>query len=119
MNDVLPVALQCGISKKEFMHMTLTDVYMVIEADQKNKEDSVKMQEFYAWQQGRYFMEAVSATVINCLAQPKEPYEYPHNPLISDEEYEKMVEEHELKKMIAAEEAYIALHKSHGLKVPD
>ena len=97
--------------------MTLTDVYDVIRADQKRKEEEIKYQEFLAWQQGRYIMDAISSTVINCLAQPKEPFEYPHNPYISDEEYEKIREEAELKRMLAAEEAYIAVHKSHGLKV--
>lgn len=98
------------------MHMTLKDVYDVIDADQKKKKDEIEYQEYLAWQSGMYIMEAISATLGNWLCQPKEPFKYPENPFKPKETEEERIER-ELKQMIANEEAYIAVHKSHGLKV--
>lgn len=81
--------MKAGIKYKEFMHMTLTELYAELEGYSKRQTDLVEMIEYSAWLFGIYSSHAIQCTVGNSQWFHKkgaEPNKYPDNPLLKSKE---------------------------------
>lgn len=74
LEDVYPTSIKCGMTKEEFFHSTLTDVYMRITAYRDREEAEAQKLEYLAWLAGVY-----NTTGIGTLFSEKA--KYPESPL--------------------------------------
>lgn len=74
MDEMLPEALKCNISYKEFFHMTPSEIYKTEKAFWENKKQEHELMEQSAWLNGYYVLAAIGT------AFSKKHAEYPENP---------------------------------------
>lgn len=72
------MAIECGMTKKEFLHSTPHDVNVFIDAYNKKQENEIRLLELSAWKNGLYVLEAI-ATAFD------EKHTYPENPLLKEQ----------------------------------
>lgn len=75
MEDILPRAIDAGLSEKDFFRMTPQAVYRVLESHTNRLKRESDMYEQHAWLTGQYVLAAIST------AFGKHHNDYPDNPL--------------------------------------
>lgn len=75
LNDIYPIAVRAGMSKREFFHSTMHDVNVRIEAFGKSQEETVKRLEYHSWLTGMYVMHSISCNFSKKATYPKNPIE--------------------------------------------
>ena len=65
--------MQIGITKYEFMHATLNDINIRIEAYRKEQEEQLKRIEYQSWLTGMYVTHSIACAFNKHSKYPKNP----------------------------------------------
>lgn len=84
----MPQVLMLGISYKEFWELNPHIVNILVNAETKKQKAELRKQNALCHLQGRYFAEALLATVGNMLSSKGKKFEYPDEPYTLNFEYE-------------------------------
>ena len=96
LEELLPMAEECGITYQEFMHMTPLAIRLQIEGFWKRRKNDWEKAEYQSWLTGYFTMNAVGTNI-------SKKVKYPDNPLnkqemivdISDMDEEEITKVHE------------------------
>jgi hypothetical protein len=80
-------AYKLGISWEDFWHMNPRIIQAIADGYAEKKKDDMQIENCVAYLQGRYFMDALMATVGNMFKRRgQKPYQYPESPYDLDEQ---------------------------------
>lgn len=73
MEDAYPASIKCGMTKDEFFHSTLNDVYMRVMAHKEKEEAEAQKLEYLAWLAGAFNMSAIGSSFSKKIKYPESP----------------------------------------------
>ena len=73
--DLLPEAIQCGITEKRFFKMTPAAIKRQIKAFWEQKKNDWERSEYESWVSGWYVMNAIACCISKKHKYPKNPME--------------------------------------------
>jgi hypothetical protein len=106
-----PKAYRLGISWEQFWNMNPRIILRISDGHNERIKERMQLENQMAYQQGKYFVDAIMATVGNMLSTKKSTsYKYPEKPydLWEDELSDEEKAEKEIQKAILAEKKYMA-----------
>lgn len=76
MDEILPESLKCGITYKEFWHLTPDVVLKIHKAEHEKRKREIEDIEQHAWLTGQYVLAAIGVSF------SKKKKKYPENPAV-------------------------------------
>ena len=73
LDDIYPVAIRSGMTKKDFLHSTMKDVNIRIEEYGKEKEEKIKTVEYLSWLTGIYVTHSIAVSFNKHAKYPDSP----------------------------------------------
>lgn len=75
LNELIPLAVKCGIPYQLCFHMTPHAIRLEIEGYADRKKNEIELAEHQSWMNGYYTMHAIGANLSKKIKYPKSPLE--------------------------------------------
>lgn len=75
LNELIPLAVKCGIPYQFCFHMTPLAIRLEIEGYAERKKNEIELSEHQSWMNGYYTMHAIGANLSKKIKYPKSPLE--------------------------------------------